>query len=384
MTDTNLPKASIPLKDFSDYFFENVATGYDNQLQITSKCNAKCMFCSNEQNPFEVKRCAFRDIREIEKVVWAMPFNLNTPISLNESLPGRISEGEAFIHPKFFEILEIIRRKFPFLLIKITTNASKLTPEFIDKLKNFNPLEISISTTSITKEFWKKSYNLTDKHYDIAYNSYKLLKENNIAVTVNLVPMPSLVGWNDLEKTIKFYAPSFFYIYGPGYTKYTKGDLSKFEYDKMELSLFLERMSYRYGFIYEWPLNPRAPLELDHKNLFHTMKNFVVNGRKNFLWLSSVAARERFEKVINSLAVGLPVKNNVIDVKNHTYGGNIEVAGLLVLKDVEKTLNEYLKSNEKPDIVFIPRIFLDRFGFDLSGDNVNDFFKKYNQFFYVL
>jgi len=45
-------KANIPLRNFSDYFFENVSVGYSNQIQITSTCNAKCIFCSNEQNPF--------------------------------------------------------------------------------------------------------------------------------------------------------------------------------------------------------------------------------------------------------------------------------------------------------------------------------------------
>jgi len=391
---TNIPPKSqltraisasqIPLRNFSDYFLETIATGYENQIQITSKCNAKCVFCSNEQNPFEVKRCAFREVSEIEKVVWSLPHSLNGPICLNESLPGRISEGEAFSHPNLFEILRIIRNKFPFILIKITTNGSMLTLELIDKLKNFNPIEVSISTSSINKDFWQKTYNLSDKHYDIALNASQLLIKNKIGVVINLVPMPSFVGWEDLERTFKFFAPIPFYIYAPGYTKYTKGDLKKFEYDKIELSDFLDKMSKKYNFIYEWTLDPRLSLDLDHKNIIQQMKNIFNNGGKNILWLTSVAAKDRMEKQIKTLGIGIPVNNTILDVKNHTYGGNIEVAGLLVLRDVEKTINEYLKYNKKPDMIFIPRMFLDKFGFDLLGDNVLDLFKRFDVNFFVL
>ena len=61
-------KENIPLKTFSDYFFESVSIGSTNQLQISSICNAKCIFCSNEQNPFDIKRCSFRPLEEIEKI----------------------------------------------------------------------------------------------------------------------------------------------------------------------------------------------------------------------------------------------------------------------------------------------------------------------------
>ena len=117
VNDDKSKKTVIPLKNFSDYFFENVATPIGgnqlaaNQLQITSACDAKCAYCSNESNAFETLLTKFRDVKEIEKVLYATEF-INGSIILNESLPGRISEGEALIHPKFFDILDLIRKKF--------------------------------------------------------------------------------------------------------------------------------------------------------------------------------------------------------------------------------------------------------------------------------
>ena len=192
-----------------------------------------------------------------------------------------------------------------------------------------------------------------------------------------MVPMPSWFGWDDLEKTIKHFAPSNFMIYGAGYTKYTpEKELSKLKYDKMELSLFLEKMSHKYNFIYKWQLDPRKALYINYDLITNNILSSINNKSKNLLWLTSMAAKERFEKLIKTLSIGYPIKNTIIDVKNNTYGGNIEVSGLLTLKDVEETLNKYL-INETPDTIFIPNNFLDGYGFDLLGDNVTDFLKKY-------
>ena len=372
-------KSVIPLKEFSDYFFENISTGHINQFQISSICNAKCIFCSNDQNPFEIKRCKFRPLEEIEKLVWSTDF-INGPIHLNESLPGRISEGEAFIHPQFFEILKAIRNKFT-NIICITTNGIALTPEFIKKLQDFNPIEICVSFPTIDKEHWKESFGgLDDEHYYTVVNSFAHLTSKEIGITGNIVPMPSWIGYDELNKTFKFLAQHIkhFTIYAPGYTKHSK-IIDKLIYDEMELSLFLDEMSKKYNFMYNWHLDPRNVLYVNYDLIINNIVFPYKNRQcKSFLWLTSVPAKKRFEKLLSNLSLGIPVDHIVLEVKNNTYGGNIACVGLWMIQDIYDALDDYLSKNEIPDQVFIPKGFLDKFGFDLCGNNILDLFKKYS------
>jgi len=366
----------IPLKDFSDYFFESIAQGAQNQLQITSICNAKCIFCSNEQNPFKIKRCSFRSYNELEKVVYATP-TFTGPIHLNESLPGRISEGEAFIHPRFFDILKMIRGKFS-NSIAISTNGALLTKEFIEKLKEYNPLQIAISIPTIRKEHWMESFHLTDGDHAISMAAFELLKANDIAISANLIPMPSWIGWDEIEETIKFLSDKVAHIlvYAPGYTRESK-IVNQMKHSKMELSLFLEEMGRKYSFTYYWSMDPRLPIHLNHDSIMNSMRFCVSHNCKNILWFTSTAALDRFTKEINGLGLGFPLNNAVLEIKNNVYGGNIECSGLWLLQDLYAALEDYLKNNPKPDQIFMPKGFLDKYGFDLQGENIQDFFKKY-------
>jgi wyosine [tRNA(Phe)-imidazoG37] synthetase (radical SAM superfamily) len=369
---------NIPLKNFSDYFFENISVGYNRQIQISSICNAKCIFCSNDQNPFEVKRCSFRPLEEIEKVVWAAS-DIRGSIQLNESLPGRISEGEAFLHPDFDTIMRVIRNKFK-NEIKITTNGSLLTEDFIKHLEEFNPLEITISFPTIDKEHWKESFTLlNDHHYNIVVNSFLHLSNHNIKVFANIVPMPSWLGWNELEETFKFLSTrvQYIHVYAPGYTKHSK-IIDKLKYDKMELSLFLNDMSIKYGFTYQWELDPRLVLGINYDLITNNIMMSYKDGNRNFLWLTSTSAKERFEILLEKLCVGVPINNIILEVKNDIYGGNIECSGLWMIQDVDKALVNYLNNNPHPDQIFLPKNFLDMYGFDLCSINILDLLKKYS------
>jgi len=370
-------KTNIPLRNFSDYFFENVSVGYSNQIQITSTCNAKCIFCSNEQNPFDIKRCSFRSLEEIEKVVWATN-EINGSIRLNESLPGRISEGEAFLHPDLFKILHVIRRKFN-NVIRITTNGSMLKPDLIKQLKNYLPIEVNISIPSINKEHWKETFNLQDEHYYNAINSFSIMSGYDIRVTANITPMPAWIGWKELENTFEFLSKNVQYttIYAPGYTKDSK-IVDKLKYDKMELSLFLEKMNKKYSVPYDWSLDPRKALYISYDLITNNIWKAYNNGSRNFLWLTSTSAKERFDKLIFELCLGIPINNTVIEVPNNSYGGNIECVGLWMIQDID----DVLKSLDfKPDQIFIPGGFLDKYGFDLQGDNILDLFKKHSSLY---
>jgi len=364
----------IPLSNFSEYFLENESIKATNQIQITSMCNAKCIFCSNEQNPFEIKRYDFRDPREIEKIIWATE-HIDGTIHLNESLPGRISEGEALIHPKFTEILGIIRKKFK-NPIGITTNASLLSEDMIQTLACFKPIEITISLHSTVRENWKNCFNLGDQQYETAVNSLMLLKRYGINFYASMVPLPSWFGYEDVEKTVKFFSDHMcreVLIYAPGYTKYTKPEvIEKLKFNKHELSNFFILMKNKYNIAFNWSLDPNKHLELNTNYIVNLLKKFNKNRVKESYWFTSVSAYERFERYMKSMNIGNPGKISVVPVENDVYGGNIECVGLWMLKDIKKKIKDLQLKNK---FIVIPGFFLDQYGFDLMGENIVDVIK---------
>lgn len=367
----------IPLRSFSDYFLENMATlgNHWSQLQITSACDARCSFCSNDQNSFETARARFRDIKEIEKMLFAMPQH-NDPIILNESLPGRLSEGEATIHPKFIEILGLIRQNFR-NVIATTTSGSRLTPELIEKMAQFNPIEVTLSVPSANEKYWTEIFKLKSRHFENAMNSILLMQKYGISVKVNMTPMPAHVGYNDLENTIKFLANNnikHIFIYAPGYTKYTPAEaLGNMLYDKEEMSNFLYEMSHKHKIEIEWLLDPYKGLNVNHSHIRNIARDFYRMGAPESYWFISTAAYDRMVDMIKIVTKNIPHKINFVKVENRAYGGNIECNGLWMISDVRDAEKEYNIQNQ---LCVMPIAFLDKYGFDLSGENIVDFFKQ--------
>lgn len=107
----------------SKFMYETVAIGATNQLPISSVCNARCMFCSNEMNPFKIHRVGFRPLDDVKKGIALLDPNSLAEIRPGDSLPGRISEGEALLHPELMAILSLIREKTPNNVIQINTDC---------------------------------------------------------------------------------------------------------------------------------------------------------------------------------------------------------------------------------------------------------------------
>lgn len=364
----------IPDNMYSEYFKENISINRcANIIQISATCNAKCVFCSNEQNPFAIKRPKFRSVDEIKKILWNYPVDDKKSIILiGESVPGTISEGEVFLHPDIFEILKLIRIKTK-NIIKITTNGSLLTEDVINKLIEFKPINVDVSFHSSIPEEWSKIFNLNIESYYKAIEALKLLKKNDLLNMVSIVGLPNLIGYNHIEETIKFLSQfsSKINLSYPGYTKYTDNNiLHILQHDENEFKNFAHNMIKKYNII--WSLDPSSNI------VYYTPIDFIIEGLKltnkyKVVFLSSTAAYERVCKLIDSLGF----KNfEVIQVYNKSYGGNIKVSGLWMVSDVIDALKDKVF-----DIVYLPGNFLDSFGFDLMGTHISileeTFMKKF-------
>ncbi len=178
------------MKEDSIFFKEWLATNKSpNQLPISAVCNSHCIFCSNHLNPFPIEKNIFRDIEDIKLQLSLMPPQYPDPIRMSDSLPGRISEGEAFLHPAFFKILELVRRRFLTNILCFTTNGSMLDEPFLKELARFRPIEITVSMHSTRPELWARIFGKKESAIHQAICSLELIKKYHLDLIGAIVPL---------------------------------------------------------------------------------------------------------------------------------------------------------------------------------------------------
>jgi uncharacterized Fe-S cluster-containing radical SAM superfamily protein len=358
------------------FFEEWLAAGQPpEQLSISSVCNARCLFCSNRMNPFPIKQNVFREIEDVKLQLSLGSANYDGGIYMSDSLPGRISEGEAFLHPQFFEILTLVREKFLTNLLHFTTNASLLDEPFVRKLAPFRPVEINVSLHSTQPKLWARIFQTTEKRAQIALKSFGFLKKHHIDFTGTIVPLPRICGWDDLEKTFGYLAAAgakSIILWWPGFSDKTPDGLKKeIECPWDEFEDFVKRMQEKFP---QFPIVPQPNLLEPRRLPIKRIMNFTLQGNlKAFggayhqvLWLVSEAAYPEIFRMVAQFAQDVPNEHLVFPVKNRSYGGNIKVSGLLMVPDFLAAGKEALQRWPAADLVLIPKMAFDAFFRDLQ------------------
>lgn len=374
-TDRELCGAS-PRGDASIFFQEWLAAGQPpEQLSISAVCNARCLFCSNRMNPFPVRRNIFRDVGDVKLQLSLGSANYDGSIYMSDSLPGRISEGEAFLHPRFFEILSLVRDKFLTNRLHFTTNASLLEEVFVRRLATFRPLEINVSLHSTQPALWAQIFRRTEKLARIALESFGILKKHHIDFTGTIVPLPRLCGWEDIEKTFDFLVAQgarSVILWWPGVSNRTPARLKRditCPWDEFED--FVKRMQERHpGFSLVMQPNPLEPRTLPVRRIM----DFTLQGNirtfggafQKVIWLVSEAAYPEISARVSSFAQDVPNVHHVYAVQNRSYGGNIRVSGLLMVSDFLAAGRETLARWPDADLVLVPKRAFDAFYRDLQ------------------
>ncbi|GAW92188.1 DUF512 domain-containing protein [Calderihabitans maritimus] len=173
-----------------------------NILPLTSQCNAGCVFCSHRQNPGEVQVYYLSPLSMelLERLVEFL--NEKEKIVIGESAT-KIMEGEPFCHPRFDEILQLLRGKFPHTPIQITTNGTLLNAGKISLLSALKPVELNISLNSASKAGRKM---LMGDEGTEGVAAVKSLEKAGIPFHGSVVALPQLVGWDDLRRTLFYLA----------------------------------------------------------------------------------------------------------------------------------------------------------------------------------
>lgn len=369
-----LPTAG-PAGEESVFFREWLAGNrYPNQLPISAVCNSRCIFCSNNLNPFPIARGVFRDIEDIKHQLSLMTLHKD-PIRMSDSLPGRIAEGEAFLHPKFFEILKLIRRKYLSNRLCFTANASMLDEAFLKELSRFRPVEINVSMHSARPELWAKIFRKRRRDGETAIASLPLLKKYKMDLVGTIVPLPRICGWNDIENTYEYFmacGAKSMILYWPGYTVCTEREtIGMLECPMEEFMEFSSRMRSRFNV----PLNPypdlRAPLTVPVRIVMErTLKGNLMNfggAYRRVLWLTSEAAHGRISSALGERGGTVQNEHHAFAVKNETYGGNIIVSGLLMADDFIRAGRAALEQWPETELILVPKEPFDQLYRDLKG-----------------
>jgi len=114
-------------------------------VEVTDRCNLACPTCYAESSPHHGRH------RTLEEIEWMFDI-----VVANEGQPDvvQISGGEPTIHPQFFEILDIAKRK-PIRHLMLNTNGIRIAkdPEFVRRLATYMPdFEVYLQFDSFKKE----------------------------------------------------------------------------------------------------------------------------------------------------------------------------------------------------------------------------------------
>jgi hypothetical protein len=295
-------------------------------------------------------------------------------IRLSDTMPGSISEGEATLHPQFFKICKMIRHQMPHNPLHITTNGSLLTEEFVAKMAELKPFNLCISYHSDNIDHWTKIYGMTEKQFEVATNAWQLCTDAGLGLSGAMVAIPNIAGYENLKETMLFmnsFSPYGIILWEPGYSKLASTEmLELMTVDHEEFKAFAYEM-YKAcdNTSITWEKDPNRPLMVSPYD--YMVDSLRERSCRKVMWLTAEVGYDRLVKLVAHDSQFFPNEHYVHKVVNHTYGGNINCNGLLLIDDLRKATYEARLVFE-PDLIIMPNSMLDSLGNDMTGVHYTD------------
>lgn len=191
-----------------------------NILPVISQCNTSCVFCSHKQNPKEVEvyKLANLELCDFEEIIQFL--SPDRKIIIGESAT-RIIEGEPLLHKNFIEIVELVRRKYPYTPIQITTNGILLNEKLVTRFVELGGIDLNVSVNCIQNDKRKEILGL--KEVDDIKEKLLLLNDR-INYSASAVFDPNFMGYEDICEMAEFLdnnGASSIRLFLPGYTYLT-------------------------------------------------------------------------------------------------------------------------------------------------------------------
>ncbi|MGQ9558678.1 MAG: DUF512 domain-containing protein [Desulfurispora sp.] len=215
--------------------------GRHNILPLTSVCNVRCLFCSHHQNPPGVESIFLPPVSEEQFHLMLDCLDPGRPVVIGESVT-RLMEGEPLTHPQFRSYLTRLRRRFPGLPIKLTTNGTLLDREMVGFLAGMQPLEITLSLNSASPDGRQRL--MRDGRAAVALAAGELLSLAGVLWQGSVVALPRVVGWDDVNDTLRFLAASgaaCIRLFVPGFTRLAPDFLRLSRPERAELEQLVQK-----------------------------------------------------------------------------------------------------------------------------------------------
>lgn len=198
-----------------------------NILPLTSRCDARCVFCSHHNNPKEVQVISI-GTRTMEEIAETMGhLRPDVPITIGESASS-IIEGEPTLHPHFQEVMAALRMRFPQTPVEITTNGHHLTEQLVRFLAEHQPIMVNLSLNGGTVDSRRILMGDSEEFAKTAIRGVELLGEYGVPFSGSLVGMPNLTGFDDMEASIRHLADHgarTVRVFLPGFSQWVREDI---------------------------------------------------------------------------------------------------------------------------------------------------------------
>lgn len=186
-------------------FFQNLIDRSPNQrlpisgsLEITMRCNLRCVHCYLGENRFTQKNNELTTVeifRIIDELVDAGCLWL------------LITGGETFLRPDLFDVLGYTRKKG--IIVSLFSNGTMLTEENVKKLADCPPQSFEITVYGYSQATYEKVTGIPGSHARFLAG-LELLKKHNIPVQLKSVFMKAnLHEFSDIRKFALGYGSEF-------------------------------------------------------------------------------------------------------------------------------------------------------------------------------
>lgn len=157
-------------QDFLDEYFENAPQLTNLHIEITSKCNERCVHCyiPHENKRSQIKTDLFYNILEQCKEM--------------KLLHLTITGGEPMLHRNFIDFLK--KCKEYNLSVNVLSNLTLLNDEIIEEMKSNHLLGVQVSLYSMDSIIHDAITN-TKGSFEITINSILKLKENDVPMQIS-------------------------------------------------------------------------------------------------------------------------------------------------------------------------------------------------------
>jgi uncharacterized radical SAM superfamily Fe-S cluster-containing enzyme len=163
-------------------------------IEITDRCNLTCPTCYAMSSPHYGRH---RSLEEIERMIDIIVENEGTPDVV------QISGGEPTIHPEFFEVLDLAKRK-PIRHLMVNTNGIRIANDegFAERLASYMPdFEIYLQFDSFRPSVLK---HLRGKNLlEVRMNALEKLNKLNLSTTL-VVTLQQDLNDDEIGEIIEF------------------------------------------------------------------------------------------------------------------------------------------------------------------------------------